>query len=725
MCAEKSDHPLCGIWSGSDGSIHLCRDNNGQRVETREEFSPFVWADGHLELPDEVIETEKLQGDLCFPYLITFKNNSEYTKWRSNKGKEAEVALVNPLEHNWLLQQGTRLYASMNYNELRRCQLDIETVVGDSGSFPNPELKNDRVLAIGLRHEGKSEILELEERSDEAERKLLKRFAERLREIDPDIIEGHNIHKFDLDFLKHRCRRFKLPCDWGRFGAEAQFRNSRLKIAERWIDFPRCDIPGRTVCDTFFMIMLFDVTTRDLPSYSLKDIALYFNISTKKDRTYLTPKAIQEAFDTDRKTFCAYLQDDLRETGGIADLLLPTYFAQTQNFPMTLQELLLRGTGSKIESLFLEKYYHARHSIPSPQDVAHFEGGFTKSYETGVFKNILHFDVASLYPSLLLTIDRNPYNDALEVFIPLLKELKEYRLKYKTLALETKEPVLYKEYQARQSSYKIIINSFYGYLGFSGARFGDGELAAEVTERGRALLQDLIAKFQELGCTVLEADTDGIYVSSKSYFDKTEELLKQVSSVLPQGIDLEYDGSYESMFCYKAKNYALYDGEKVTIKGSALRSRGTEAYLKELTDSLIYFMLEASDVDPNVKLKELSQAIEDGTMPVERLARREYLSQNPEKYAEAVQLKKKSRRASLEAALISEKPYKMGEQIAYYVTVGEKKRQPEWQIARPLEQYDPEKQPYNTDHYLRKIADWRKRYTEFIKEDTSQGELFS
>ena len=30
------------------------------------------------------------------------------------------------------------------------------------------------------------------------------------------------------------------------------------------------------------------------------------------------------------------------------------------------------------------------------------------------------------------------------------------------------------ESQARQASFKILINSFYGYLGFSGARFGDG-----------------------------------------------------------------------------------------------------------------------------------------------------------------------------------------------------------------------------------------------------------
>ena len=110
----------------------------------------------------------------------------------------------------------------------------------------------------------------------------------------------------------------------------------------------------------------------------------------------------------------------------------------------------------------------------------------------GVFRQVLHFDVASLYPSLLLHIGRNPKNDTLGVFIPLLRRLREYRLKYKLLAKQSPGEEERAEAQARQTNFKILINSFYGYLGFSGARFGDGELAAEVTRRGRELLQQLI-----------------------------------------------------------------------------------------------------------------------------------------------------------------------------------------------------------------------------------------
>ena len=151
--------------------------------------------------------------------------------------------------------------------------------------------------------------------------------------------------------------------------------------------------------------------------------------------------------------------------------------------------------------------------------------------------------------------------------MPLLKELREYRLKYKNLAKTDPDPALRREYNARQASFKILINSFYGYLGFPGARFGDAELAAGVTSEGRELLQHIIDVMTEFGAKPLEADTDGIYVTSETWAKAPLELLEKVQAKLPEGIDLELGGEYEAMLCYKAKNYAIYDGEKVLIRG--------------------------------------------------------------------------------------------------------------------------------------------------------------
>jgi len=529
-----------------------------------------------------------------------------------------------------------------------------------------------------------------------------------------------------------RCRLRRVPCAWGRFGQRATFRSSRLKVAERWIDFPRCDLPGRAVIDTYLLALLNDISTRELNSYGLKEVAIHFGITDEEseERTYIEGSRIADAFRQDRARFCAYLEDDLRETEGLGDLLLPTYFEQARTFPIPLQEATLRGTTVKIDLLFLEEYYHARQSCPQPPEIRPFDGGYTRSFNEGVFRHVLHFDVASLYPSLLLNIGRNPADDALGVFIPLLRHLLEYRLKYKQLARTAPTEEERSEAKARQATTKILINSFYGYLGFSGARFGDGDLAAEVTRRGRELMQSLIEEFGRHGCQLLEADTDGIYISSDRYFEKPEELLALVVPILPAGIDLEFDGRYDAMFCYKSKNYALFEGGKVVLRGSALRSRGVEPFLKKLTNALIHFLLGATMESPGALIDGYRRGLLERSLPIGEIAKSEILGMNPEAYERFIEGGGKPRRASAEAALQMSPRPRMGERVTYYITPRQKGRTSDWQRARPISLYDATRAPYDPDHYVGKLDDWIERYGRFIGAsappkgtDPRQGEL--
>src|SRR5208283_38718 len=426
--------------------------------------------------------------------------------------------------------------------------------------------------------------------------------------------------------------------------------------------------------------LLNDIATRELSSYGLKEVAIHFGITEEEgsDRTYIEGSRIAEAFEKDRARFCAYLADDLRETQGLADLLLPTYFEQARTFPIPLQEAMLRGTTVKIDLLFLEEYYHARQSCPQPPEIRPFDGGYTRSFTEGVFHHVLHFDVASLYPSLLLNIGRNPADDSLGVFMPLLRRLLEYRLRYKLLARTAPDREERAEAEARQRAFKILINSFYGYLGFSGARFGDGDLAAEVTRRGRELLQQLIDEFGRHGCRMLEADTDGIYLSSARYFAEPEKLLALVTGILPPGIELEYDGCYESMFCYKAKNYALYDGRRIILRGSALRSRGIEPFLRQLTDRLLHHLLVAGAESPLPLAEDYRRRLAAREIKLPEIAKSEILGQNPEAYAQFVAAGGKPRRAAAEVAQQIHPAPRMGDRVSYYITPKAKGRTADW-----------------------------------------------
>jgi len=719
---------LCGVWVDDAGVVHLSLAGaDGVRTTRTETLRPFAWLNDAVTATAAGVAIEPLKGDGPFNRLAQGETLEAFEAFAKAAKETGGVDAVRPLESQFLLQTRQRLFRDLSFTQLRRCQLDIETT-SSGGEFSDAAKPDDRVLAIGLRFGDRNRLLVLDEVSAEGEKRLLEQLNAVLAEEDPDVIEGHNIFKFDFDYLRQRAKKLKVPCAWGRFGQKATFRNSRLKVAERWIDFPRCDLPGRTVVDTYLLVQQYDITTRELTSYGLKDVAVYFGITDEdSDRTYLAGDQIHATFTTDREAFLSYLADDLRETRGIADLLLPTYFEQVRTFPILLQEATLRGTTGKIDLLFLEHYYHARQACPVPPEVTPFEGGYTRSFKEGVFKHVLHFDVASLYPSLLMAIGRNPRNDTLGVFIPLLTELRQYRLRYKQLAKTAPTEDERAEAQARQSSFKILINSFYGYLGFSGARFGDGELAAEVTRRGRELLQVLIDEFARHGCTILEADTDGIYLSSDAFFNQPEALLEKVVGVLPPGIELEYDGRYEAMFCYKAKNYALYDGKKVTIRGSALRSRGIEPYLKKLGNQLIRFLLGASAESPLALLEDYRAKLAARALPVGEVAKAEVLSMNPDAYERFIAEGGKPRRASAEAALLLTKRPRMGERVAYYITAKEKGKTSDWQRARPVALHDAATAPYDPVYYADKLDDWLERYGPFLgvtPPSGAQGELF-
>jgi len=724
---------LCGVWIDGEGrALVSVAAADGGREEGIEPFEPFAWLglppfDG----PVAGVEFDRLNGGAALGTLVRARSLGAFDGFLKAARGSVAVDAIRPLESQFLLQHRARLYRDMSFTRLRRCQVDIETGSADGG-FSDAERPEDRVLAIGMRSGGVNRLLLLEETSDAGERNLLLAFNAQLAAFDPDVIEGHNIFKFDLDYLRMRCRLRRVPCAWGRFGQRATFRNSRLKVAERWVDFPRCDLPGRAVVDTYLLTLLNDISARELNSYGLKEVAIHFGITEEEgsDRTYIEGNRIAEAFANDRQRFCAYLEDDLRETQGLADLLLPTYFEQARTFPIPLQEATLRGTTVKIDLLFLEEYYHARQSCPQPPEIRPFDGGYTRSFNEGVFRHVLHFDVASLYPSLLLNIGRNPRDDSLGVFIPLLRRLLDYRLRYKQLSRGAPTQEERAEADARQAAFKILINSFYGYLGFSGARFGDGELAAEVTRRGRELLQQLIDEFTRQGCAILEADTDGIYLSSDAYYDRPEELLARVVPILPAGIELEFDGRYEAMFCYKAKNYVLNESGGIILRGSALRSRGIEPYLKRLTDGMIRFLLGVSQESPVALLENYRKGLADRTLPVSEIAKGEVLGMNPDAYERFIAGGGKPRRASAEAALQMSPRPRMGDRVTYYITPRQKGRTNDWQRARPLALYDAAAAPYDPEHYAGKLNDWIERYGRFLgisappqDVDTRQGEL--
>src|SRR5437764_4853090 len=155
-------------------------------------------------------------------------------------------------------------------------------------------------------------------------------------------------------------------------------------------------------------------------------------------------------------------------------------------------------------------------------------------------------------------------SDQLQIFRHLLTDVRTFRLEAKAKMRAEKDPEKQHHLQALQNTFKILLNSFYGYLGFAQGHFPDFDAAARVTQIGRDLLKKMIEWLNAHGAQVIEVDTDGIYFvpPDKIAIDDSQEgLAKQ----LPPGIDVEFDEHFEAMFSYKAKNYALItkDGDVI------------------------------------------------------------------------------------------------------------------------------------------------------------------
>src|SRR5260370_38861671 len=74
-----------------------------------------------------------------------------------------------------------------------------------------------------------------------------------------------------------------------------------------------------------------------------------------------------------------------------------------------------------------------------------------------------------------------------------------------------RDPARQHHLQGLQNTFKILLNSFYGYLGFAQGHFADFDAAARVTQIGRDLLKKMIEWLKARGAQVIGVGTDGIY----------------------------------------------------------------------------------------------------------------------------------------------------------------------------------------------------------------------
>ena len=722
---------IVAIELGETGTVKVYRrEADGSTIADVEPFHPFVWCDS--DVVDLGIESEKLESSLKYGWLVTVDSWKELIALRNGlKGTGRDFfAFTDPVQH-YLTATGRTLFKDLPFEELKRMQIEVLSFENAVAGIDDPG-RGDHIMSIALSdNTGWEEQLVVDPKNvEESEHAALKRLTAIIKERDPDVIEGHDLFRSDLPYLVARAKKAKTKLDWGRSDGFLRSRPSRLQIAEKTIDYPKFTVGGRHFVDTFLLAQFYDVGMRSLAGFERTDVARHFDLCDSGEISTLTGKELQRAYLDNSEQFRRRALCGARETRALSELLSASYFIQAQIFPYNYQDVIVRGNATRINALFLREYFRQRHSIPELPMVRAFEGGYTDIFFTGVAHNVWHCDVASLYPSIMLKFDCFPVSDQLQIFRHLLTDLRTFRLEAKAEMRAEKDSAKQHHLQALQNTFKILLNSFYGYLGFAQGHFADFDAAARVTQIGRDLLKKMIDWLGAHGAKVIEVDTDGIYFvppfsmkagtspakkgkaanSAATTADEIDELREGLAKELPEGIEIEFDEEFDAMFSYKAKNYALLtkDGD-VIMKGGALKSRGLEKFQRVFLEDMIKLIMEGKPEAITNLRDEFERKIQNCEWKIDMLMKTDTLQDSLDKYRAKIAGSARNRAAAYELALASGRNYKPGDQISYYIKATPKKV-PAYEAAKLASEFDPENRDENVDYYVAKLDDLMKKF---------------
>jgi DNA polymerase I len=667
---------------------------------------------------------QTLQGKNYYHYLVVFRTwralweavrHVEATTGSPGRRPEQLYVVLNPAQQ-YLMQTGRTLFKDMTFDDIRRLQLDLEVFA--SGSFPNAQRAEDRIIFIALSDN--RDWQHIIDGRELAEPDMLLELVRLIRSRDPDVIEGHNIYAFDFPYLMTRCERYGIPFAIGRDGSVPRTFPSSMRFAERTVDFPALDIAGRHVVDTYFQVMSYDVFKRDLPDYSLKTAAQYFGLAAP-ERTYIAGKDIARLWRTHPDRLLAYACDDVIETRRLARHLSGSTFYLTQMLPMPYEKVARTGPAAKIEALMVREYLRQRYALPRRQRGSQMRGGYTAVFVTGVVGPVVYADVESLYPSIMLNYDVRPRTDALNLFQILLRRLTDHRLSVKRQMERAPTPEERSTLDAQQQSYKILINSFYGQLGFSRALFNDFEEADRVAATGQDILRQIIAAIRRDRGTVIEVDTDGVFfVPPPEVRGETAEraYLERLNGEMPAGIRIGFDGRFAKMLSYKTKNYALlaYEGT-LKFKGSSLISRSVERFGRRFVEQAIGLLLQEDLRGLHDLYLTMHDRIVQHDWSIEDFARTETLKDTLDRYQADIAAGRRSRAAAYELALQRSRqtgqPARKGDRMTYYVT-GSGPGVTAFDNARLAEDWDANHADENTTHYLKRLDEFARKFEPFF-----------
>lgn len=546
--------------------------------------------------------------------------------------------------------------------------IDIETYFTPNDKKFLPE--ENPVLMIALYGSNFRKVLTWKEFSSKdssiiflkSEAEMISRMCELIQQFEPDIIAGYYSDGFDFPYLKVRAEKNNLRLDFGH--------GSFLEISGRKIS--TAEINGIIHIDVLKFIrkvigrsMVTDVFTLDAVAEEL--------LGEHKHEVEIDelPNAWNNAAHELEK-FCNYNLHDAKLTYDLCVKILPNMIEFTRIIGLPLFEIDRMSFSQLVEAYIMKKAQFANEIAPNKPSykekqvriVKHIRGAFVFEPKPGLYENIAVFDYRSLYPSIiashnispgtlnceccktnnLIKTDRGDFwfcankkgflssiiQNLIELRAVVKKEIKKGRNDAMTVA--------------SSEALKVLANSFYGYLGFYGARWYCKEGAESTTAFGRHYIHKVIDEAQRQGFNVIYSDTDSIFITlDQKTKDDAFAFMNGINDSLPGVMELDYEGLFPAGIFVSAKatdngakkKYALVDEKgMLKIKGFETVRRNWSFIAKDIQKRVLEILLK--DKKPVIAVGYLHDIICDlrkHRIPVDKLVIHTQLQREVSTYA--------------------------------------------------------------------------------------------
>ena len=240
-------------------------------------------------------------------------------------------------------------------------------------------------------------------------------------------------------------------------------------------------------------------------------------------------------------------------------------------------------------------------------------GGFVETPKVGYHQNLIEYDFASLYPSLIRSLNlgadscspggeihakfghyvRTPRSVVAAILDELVAERSVDKAEYERRRAEGASPEELAALKGKTEAGKVLANSFYGQMYAPFSPLYHYESAKTITTTGQECVQLMLARMREMGYEVIAGDTDSTYIkvppehfNQESAMALSKELTKYVSEHFQKTYGVEFAGSFDfkgmldHFYTEKKKFYAVLE------HGKPMSSLGIKGYVRGNTPEL-------------------------------------------------------------------------------------------------------------------------------------------